>query len=65
MIELRDISKNYRMGNVDISALIGVTLSVRQGELIAIMGRVRQVHPHERPGVPRPPDQRQFSLRIA
>jgi putative ABC transport system ATP-binding protein len=38
MIELRDISKNYRMGNVDISALIGVTLSVRQGELIAIMG---------------------------
>ena len=38
MIELRDISKNYRMGNVDISALMGVTLSVRQGELIAIMG---------------------------
>ena len=38
MIELRDISKNYRMGNVDINALMGVTLSVRQGELIAIMG---------------------------
>jgi len=38
MIELRDISKNYRMGNVDICALCGVTLSVKQGELIAIMG---------------------------
>jgi len=38
MIELRDISKNYRMGNVDICALCGVTLSVKQGELIAVMG---------------------------
>ena len=38
MIELLDISKSYRMGKMDISALNGVTLSVRQGELIAIMG---------------------------
>ena len=38
MIELREISKNYRMGNVDICALCGVTLSVKQGELIAVMG---------------------------
>jgi putative ABC transport system ATP-binding protein len=38
MIELRDISKNYRMGEMDICALCGVDLTVRQGELIAIMG---------------------------
>jgi len=38
MIELRDISKDYRMGAVDISALCNVSLSVKQGELIAIMG---------------------------
>ena len=38
MIELRDISKNYRMGNVDICALCSVSLSVKQGELIAVMG---------------------------
>jgi len=38
MIELRDIAKNYRMGNVDICALCDVTLSVKQGELIAVMG---------------------------
>jgi len=38
MIELRDISKNYRMGEMDICALCGVSLSVKQGELIAVMG---------------------------
>ena len=38
MIELRNISKNYRMGEMDICALCGVDLTVRQGELIAVMG---------------------------
>jgi putative ABC transport system ATP-binding protein len=38
MIELKDISKNYRMGELDICALDKVSLSVKQGELIAIMG---------------------------
>lgn len=38
MIDLKDISKNYRMGQMDICALDRVSLSVRQGELIAIMG---------------------------
>jgi putative ABC transport system ATP-binding protein len=38
MIELRDISKNYRMGEMDICALCGVSLTVNAGELIAIMG---------------------------
>ncbi len=38
MIELKDISKSYPMGELDISALDRVSLSVRQGEIIAIMG---------------------------
>ena len=38
MIELADITKTYRMGEVDITVLSGVSLSVRPGELIAIMG---------------------------
>lgn len=38
MIELINITKTYRMGEVDITVLSGVSLNVRQGELIAIMG---------------------------
>ena len=38
MIELTDITKTYRMGAVDIPVLGGVSLAVRSGELIAIMG---------------------------
>jgi putative ABC transport system ATP-binding protein len=38
MIELKNISKNYRMGELDICALDRVSLSVKKGELIAIMG---------------------------
>jgi putative ABC transport system ATP-binding protein len=38
MIELTDITKNYRMGELDICALDRVSLSVRKGEFIAIMG---------------------------
>lgn len=38
MIELKNISKNYRMGEMDICALCGVDLTVKQGELIAVMG---------------------------
>jgi len=38
MIELSHITKTYRMGEVDITVLTDVSLSVKQGELIAIMG---------------------------
>ncbi len=38
MISLANITKTYRMGEVDFTVLSGVSLSVRQGELIAIMG---------------------------
>jgi len=38
MIELKNISKTYRMGEMEICALCGVSLTVNPGELIAIMG---------------------------
>jgi putative ABC transport system ATP-binding protein len=38
MIELSNITKTYRMGEVDFTVLFGVSLSVQSGEFIAIMG---------------------------
>ena len=38
MIELRDVTKIYRMGSVEVPALRGVSLSIRKGEMAAIIG---------------------------
>ncbi len=38
MIELENITKVYRMGQVDVYALNGVTLSIKEGEMVAIVG---------------------------
>jgi putative ABC transport system ATP-binding protein len=37
-IELEDVAKIYRMGDVDVAALGGVSLTIAPGELVAIMG---------------------------
>jgi putative ABC transport system ATP-binding protein len=39
MIELRDIHKSYQMGPVSVEVLKGVTLSIRSGELLSIVGQ--------------------------
>lgn len=38
MIELQTVTKTYQMGNVEVNALDGVSLSIQQGEMVAIMG---------------------------
>ncbi|MBN2225831.1 MAG: ABC transporter ATP-binding protein [candidate division Zixibacteria bacterium] len=38
MIELRNITKNYRMGEISVHALRGVDMTVHSGEFVAIMG---------------------------
>jgi putative ABC transport system ATP-binding protein len=38
MIEIRDLTKTYRTGEVDVHALRGVSLSVAKGEFLSVVG---------------------------
>jgi len=38
MIEIENVTKVYRMGKVEVYALRGVTLSIKQGEMVSIVG---------------------------
>ena len=39
IIELRDVKKIYRMGNVFVNALNGVSLKVKRGEFLSVVGK--------------------------
>ena len=39
LIELVDVTKVYGLGQVEVRALQGVSLSIRKGEMVAIVGR--------------------------
>ena len=38
VIEVHDIKKTYRMGEVDVHALRGVSFTIKRGEVVSIMG---------------------------
>ena len=38
LIEIRDVTKRYQLGEVEVRALNGVSLRISQGEFVAIMG---------------------------
>jgi len=38
IVELSDIWKTYKMGQVDVYALRGISLNIEQGEMVGIMG---------------------------
>jgi putative ABC transport system ATP-binding protein len=38
MIQVRDLRKIYRMGDIDVPALRGVSFQIQRGEFVAIMG---------------------------
>ncbi len=38
VIEIRDIVKTYQLGEVEVHALVGVSLTIERGEFVAIMG---------------------------
>jgi ABC-type lipoprotein export system ATPase subunit len=38
VIDVRNVAKTYRLGDVEIQALRGIDLKVEQGEFMALMG---------------------------
>ena len=38
MIELKDIKKSYQMGDLSLEVLKGISLTIEDGEYVAIMG---------------------------
>ena len=38
LLELQNVTKTYKMGDVEVHALRGVSITVEQGDFVAIMG---------------------------
>jgi ABC-type lipoprotein export system ATPase subunit len=38
LIKLKDLRKTYRLGEIEVPVLKGVSLMIRRGEMVALMG---------------------------
>ena len=38
IVEAKDLTKTYQMGDVEVHALRGLSINIKQGEIVAIMG---------------------------
>ena len=38
LIDIRDVTKVYQMGDVEVHALRGISLAIEEGEMVAVMG---------------------------
>jgi len=53
LIEMNQVARHYKMGDETVVALDGVGISIRAGELVAVVGSSAPARPpHERHGVP-------------
>ena len=50
LIDVRDVYKIYNPGENQVNALDGVSLTIDEGEFVAIIGLLRQVHLDEYAG---------------
>jgi len=48
VVKLIDVHKTYRTGEVEVPAVRGVSLEIKRGEFVALMGAISSITPMSR-----------------